>query len=194
MSRIARAMTIYGVTGKRAAEFISDQHRASAKPARIARSESTRAAAGSDGVFANGLGVFHLPCGCAWVSRGRRGKVFASRMSCATLRIFSAKGSRASFWRISGFITLAASVYAVAARSPNTFCRGRPVAVVARCGPCPWPVPRWPTDPRPASARPARSVRSESTRVGVSRRPRRSGRCRRRAGARGRSRRPGRRG
>ena len=33
-----------------------------------------------------------------------RGKVFAKRMSCPTLRIFSANGSRASFWRISSFM------------------------------------------------------------------------------------------
>jgi hypothetical protein len=44
----------------------------------------------------------------------RRGKVFASRMSWPTLRIFSANGSRASFCRISGFIMLAVSIYAVA--------------------------------------------------------------------------------
>lgn len=49
-------------------------------------------------------GAIHLPWVCAEVRRWRRGNVLASRMSCATLRIFSTKGSRASFWRISGFI------------------------------------------------------------------------------------------
>src|ERR1019366_3750299 len=41
----------------------------------------------------------------------RRGKVFSSRTSCPTLRIFSSNGSLASFCRISGFIALAVSVY-----------------------------------------------------------------------------------
>ena len=37
--------------------------------------------------------------------RPRRGKLFASRMSWPTFRIFSSNGSRASFCRISSFIT-----------------------------------------------------------------------------------------
>src|SRR5438128_2280413 len=53
----------------------------------------------------------------------RRGKDFAIRTSCATLRIFSANGSRASCWRISSFISWAISVYAFAARFPNRFCQ-----------------------------------------------------------------------
>jgi hypothetical protein len=42
--------------------------------------------------------------------RFRRGKFFTSRTSCVTLRIFSANGSRASFWRISNFMSSAISV------------------------------------------------------------------------------------
>ena len=72
----------------------------------------------------------------------RRGKVFASRTSCPTFRIFSSNDSRASFCRISGFISLAASTYAVAECFPALFCRGRPAGKVVRCAPCPSAVRR----------------------------------------------------
>ena len=65
------------------------------------------------------LRVTNLPDEVEGRWRGRRGKALANRMSCATLRIFSSKGSRASFWRISVFITLAASIYAAGAHLPN---------------------------------------------------------------------------
>jgi hypothetical protein len=69
-----------------------------------------------------GFDGFHLPDGCAEVGRAvRRGNVFASRMSCPTFRIFSANGSRASFCRISSFISLAASAYAIAGLFPTAF-------------------------------------------------------------------------
>ena len=67
---------------------------------------------------------------------GRRGKLLASRMSCATLRIFSAKGSRASFWRISSFITAAASGYAAAGYFPSGF--GRAARPLLRNGRYVW--------------------------------------------------------
>lgn len=75
--------------------------------------------------------------------RARRGKVRASRTSWPTLRIFFAKGSQASFWRISGFITPVTSIYAVGAHLPNTFCQGWSAAAVVRCAPCLWRGPRW---------------------------------------------------
>jgi len=53
-------------------------------------------------------GEFYLAeggAGAGWETR--RGKVFASRTSCPTFRIFSSNDSRASFCRISGFIALA---------------------------------------------------------------------------------------
>jgi hypothetical protein len=53
------------------------------------------------------------------VLAARRGKVFASRMSWATFRIFSANGSRASFCRISNFIIWAISTYAVGEFLPS---------------------------------------------------------------------------
>jgi hypothetical protein len=58
------------------------------------------------------VGDFHLAAGCGLFMR--RGKVFASRMSFPAFRISPANGSRASFCRISSFVSLADSAYAVA--------------------------------------------------------------------------------
>ena len=74
---------------------------------------------------------------------GRRGKVLAKRTSCATLRTFSAKGSRASFWRISGFITLASLIYTGEASLPNGICRARLGRAIARCVPYLSSVRHW---------------------------------------------------
>src|SRR5580658_7260925 len=56
-------------------------------------------------VFPHVLGDFHFPVSGPARGRGaRRGNVLASLTSCDTFRIFSSKGSRASFCRISAFI------------------------------------------------------------------------------------------
>lgn len=127
------------ITGSFSARFWACTFLAARRRARFGAQHEGR----GFGRFAGVCFAFHLPCECAAIVRARRGKVFARRINCATLRIFSAKGSRASFWRISGFITLAVSAYAGAARLPNKFCRDRPAAAVARCAPCPWPARHW---------------------------------------------------
>ena len=73
----------------------------------------------------------------------RRGKVFASRMSCATFRIFSANGSRASLFRSSSFMVLAVSTYNATGCFPALSCRGRPAGAVVRCEPCLSRGRRW---------------------------------------------------
>jgi hypothetical protein len=69
-------------------------------------------------------------------------------MSCATFRIFSGNGSRASFRRISALIASAISVCVVPGYSPSGFDPDRPVGVVAQSGPCLWPRLRWQRWPR----------------------------------------------
>src|SRR5438445_7266397 len=90
------------------------------------------------GVF----GDFYLVEGRPGVGRETwRGKVFASRTSCPTFRIFSSNDSRANFCRISGFIALAVSVYGMGGCLPILFCRGWPAGEVVRCAPCPSAAP-----------------------------------------------------
>ena len=101
------------------------------------------------GVFGRLIGRYHLTDSRAAVGRKeRRGKAFASRMSCPTLRIFSSNDSRASFCRISGFIVLAVLPYAVAGYFPALFCRGWPAGAIVQYAPCPFAAPRWRRSPR----------------------------------------------